>query len=62
MVIRKYFLNGEETTLDAILEHLEDLLLYNGNSSMWEDFGISFEDEDVEIEFMCDEIETEVGE
>ena len=43
-MIRKYYLNNEETTLDAIIEHLEDLLLYNGNSAMWEDFGISFED------------------
>lgn len=43
---RVYYLNGEETTLDALLEHLEDLLCYNGNTSMWEDFGIDFEDVD----------------
>ncbi len=43
-MVRKYFLNNEETTISAILEYLEDLLLYNGNSTIWEDFGISFED------------------
>ena len=41
---RVYYLNGEETTLDAIIEYLEDLLCYNGNASIWEDFGIDFED------------------
>ena len=61
-MVRKFYLNNEETTLDAILEYLEDLLLCNGNSAIWEDFGISFEDVEEDTEFMCDEIETEVGE
>lgn len=45
---RIYYLDGEETTLEAILEYLEDLLQYNGNTDLWEDFGISFEDRELE--------------
>lgn len=41
---RIYYLNGEETDLECILEYLEDLLRNNGNTEMWQDFGIDFED------------------
>ena len=41
---RIYYLNGEETDLVCILEYLEDLLQNNGNTEIWQDFGIDFED------------------
>lgn len=48
VIKRVYYLNGEETDLGGILEYLEDLLCFNGNTEMWEDFGIDFEDKEVE--------------
>ena len=48
MIRRVYYLNGEEVDLGGILEYLEDLLCYNGNTSIWEDFGIDFEDKEEE--------------
>ena len=48
IIERVYYLNGEETDLGAILEYLEDMLCFNGNTEMWEDFGIDFEDKEVE--------------
>ena len=44
VIKRVYYLNGEETDLGGILEYLEDLLCFNGNTEMWEELGIFFED------------------
>lgn len=52
---RKYYLNYEETDLKSIMAHLQDLLENNGNTEMWEQFGISFKDvETLEIVNYCD--------
>lgn len=47
-MIRIYKLNNQITSLDAIMEYLEDLLTYGGNTSAFEDLGIDFVDLDVE--------------
>lgn len=47
-MIRVYKLNNQITSLDAIMEYLEDLLTYGGNTSAFEDLGIDFEDLDVD--------------
>lgn len=47
MLERKYYLNDEETSLEAILEHLQDLLKSNGNTEIWQDLGIDFEDVEI---------------
>lgn len=44
---RIYYLNGEESSLDCIIEYLEDLLVNNGNTDLWADFGIDFEDKEI---------------
>lgn len=41
---RKYFLYGEETTLEHIIEYLEDLVQNSFNPDLFEDLGISCED------------------
>lgn len=41
---RIYKLNGQIVDLNAIMEHLQDLLENNGNTEIWTDFGIDFED------------------
>lgn len=43
---RIYRLNGQIVDLNAIMEHLQDLLGNNGNTEMWANFGIDFEDTD----------------
>ena len=45
---RIYKLNNQITSLDAIMEYLEDLLTYGGNTSAFEDLGIDFVDLDVD--------------
>lgn len=47
---RIYKLNGEETPLDQILSYLEQELIYNGDTSKFEELGIDFEDIDEEFE------------
>ena len=47
MLERKYYLNNEETGLQGILEHLQDLLEHNGNTEMWQDLGIDFDDVEI---------------
>jgi hypothetical protein len=44
MIKRVYYLNGVETTLDVVLEYITHLLETNGDTSVWADLGIDFED------------------
>ena len=43
---RKYYLYEEETTLEHIMEYLEDFM-QNGNPNILEDIGITAEDVEI---------------
>ncbi len=49
MIKRVYYLNGEIATLEDVLYYLEQRLELDGNTSVWADLGVDFEDMEVNV-------------
>lgn len=49
MIKRVYYLNGEIATLEDVLYYLEQRLELDGNTSVWADLGVDFEDKEIDV-------------